>query len=58
MGLMERTAGDEHLSQISTLWTMLLRAHTTPGDRAVAAQRALLSRYGGAVGGYSPRGHP
>src|SRR5437868_1827150 len=42
----------EHLSQISTQWTMLLRAHASPDDRAVAAQHALLLRYGGAVGRY------
>jgi RNA polymerase sigma-70 factor (ECF subfamily) len=48
---MGRTAGDEHLSQISTLWTMLLRAHT-PADDAAAAQHELLERYGGAVGRY------
>jgi RNA polymerase sigma-70 factor (ECF subfamily) len=51
MGFMERTAGDEHLSQISTLWTMLVRAHTPAGE-AVSAQHALLDRYGGAVGRY------
>src|SRR5438067_4881452 len=48
---MERT-DREHLSQISTQWTMLLRAHATPADRALAAQHALLERYGGAVGRY------
>jgi RNA polymerase sigma-70 factor (ECF subfamily) len=51
MEIMGRTAGDEHLSQISTLWTMLLRAHA-PADDAAAAQHALLERYGGAVGRY------
>jgi RNA polymerase sigma-70 factor (ECF subfamily) len=45
---MERTVADDRLSQISTLWTMLLRAHT-PADDAVAAQHALLERYGGAA---------
>jgi RNA polymerase sigma-70 factor (ECF subfamily) len=51
MGFMDRPAGDEHLSQISTLWTMLLRAHARAGD-AEAAQHNLLERYGGAVGRY------
>jgi RNA polymerase sigma-70 factor (ECF subfamily) len=45
---MERTVCDDRLSQISTLWTMLLRAHT-PADGARAAQHALLERYGGAA---------
>src|SRR5205809_2626379 len=46
---MERTIRDDRLSQISTLWTMLLRAHATPTDAATAAQHALLERYGGAA---------
>src|SRR5436190_23112401 len=46
---MERTIRDDRLSQISTLWTMLLRAHATPTDAAMAAQHALLERYGGAA---------
>ena len=40
---------DEHLSQISTLWTMLLRAHDTPADAARSARHALLDRYGRAA---------
>jgi RNA polymerase sigma-70 factor (ECF subfamily) len=43
---------DQHLSQLSTLWTLLLRAHAEPADPAVAARHALLERYGGAVGRY------
>ena len=50
-GSWDWTAGEEHLSQITTLWTMLLRAHT-PADDAAAARHALLERYGGAVGRY------
>jgi hypothetical protein len=52
MGLMAKTVGDEHLSQISTLWTMLVRAHAGAADGAGRAQHALLERYGGAVGRY------
>ena len=48
---MDQSVGDEHLSQINTLWTMLLRAHTPAGD-AELARHALLERYGGAVGRY------
>jgi DNA-directed RNA polymerase specialized sigma24 family protein len=52
MGFMDRSIGDEHLSQITTQWTMLLRAHATPADAAAAAQHVLLDRYGGAVSRY------
>ncbi len=45
-------ADREHLSQISTLWTMLVRAHASPADAARSAQCAMLERYGGAVGRY------
>lgn len=37
----------EHLSQISTMWTMLCRAHAGTDDKT-RAQHALLERYGGA----------
>jgi RNA polymerase sigma-70 factor (ECF subfamily) len=46
---MERNDPDQHLSQLSTLWTLLLRAHAAPADAALSAQHALLERYGGAV---------
>ena len=39
----------ERLSQISTMWTMLVRAHEPATLGASAAQHALLERYGGAV---------
>src|SRR3712207_2061563 len=43
---------DLHLSQISTLWTVVCRANRG-GDPAVReAQRVLLERYGGAVRRY------
>jgi RNA polymerase sigma factor (sigma-70 family) len=41
-----------HLSRISTLWTLVLRAHQEPADQVQAAQRALLERYEGAVRRY------
>jgi RNA polymerase sigma-70 factor (ECF subfamily) len=44
----DREALEERLSRISTLWSELFQAHAT-GDAAVAAQRALLQRYSGAV---------
>jgi RNA polymerase sigma factor (sigma-70 family) len=45
---------DEHLSRISTMWTMLRQAHqSTDGDAAeqarVAARQELMQRYCGAV---------
>lgn len=46
---MEIRGRNEHLSQISTLWTMLLRAHDTPADAARSARHALLERYGRAA---------
>jgi RNA polymerase sigma-70 factor (ECF subfamily) len=46
---MERASPDLRLSQISTMWTMLLRAHTPTESGATVAQHALLERYGGAV---------
>lgn len=41
-------ATPEHLSQISTMWTMLCRAHAGTDDKT-RAQHALLERYGGAT---------
>src|SRR5437667_9614348 len=46
---MKHLVRDERLSQISTLWTMLLRAHESPGDAARSARHALLQRYGRAA---------
>jgi len=46
---MERVATDVRLSEITTLWTMLLRAHDIPDDRARSARRTLLERYGRAA---------
>ncbi len=40
---------DQRLSQISTMWTRLRKAHEGPGDAAAAARQALMERYCGAV---------
>jgi RNA polymerase sigma-70 factor (ECF subfamily) len=40
---------DRHLSQITTLWTLVFRAHQAPREAARAAQLALWQRYGSAV---------
>jgi RNA polymerase sigma-70 factor (ECF subfamily) len=40
---------DERLSRITTLWSLVQRAHATPGDAAAAARHELLERYCGAV---------
>jgi RNA polymerase sigma-70 factor (ECF subfamily) len=40
------------LSSISTIWSVLDRAHTGPADEAVAAQQQLLLRYGRPVHRY------
>src|SRR4051812_35402116 len=45
-------ARDDRLSQITTQWTMLLRAHAGTPDAARSIQHALLERYGGAVTRY------
>jgi RNA polymerase sigma-70 factor (ECF subfamily) len=49
---MERVGRDEHLSQISTLWSMLARAHAGEPNAATPAQHLLLIRYGAAVQRY------
>jgi RNA polymerase sigma-70 factor (ECF subfamily) len=41
----------EHLSQIETLWSMVLRANQGP-DASATAQEKLLQRYGGVVHRY------
>jgi RNA polymerase sigma factor (sigma-70 family) len=40
---------DQHLSHISTLWTMLYQAHHGPAPEAAAARQLLMQRYCGAV---------
>jgi RNA polymerase sigma-70 factor (ECF subfamily) len=49
---MERDDLNQHLSQISTVWTVLRQAHAGPPDAAAAAQQLLMERYGGAVHRY------
>lgn len=49
---MKRDDLNQHLSQISTMWTVLRQAHTGSGIEARAAQQLLLERYGGAVHRY------
>jgi RNA polymerase sigma-70 factor (ECF subfamily) len=46
---MERGSLDQRLSRISTLWSVVLRAHGGSADAAAAAQNLLLERYRGAV---------
>jgi len=43
---------NERLSRISTLWTLIFKAHQGPTETVGAAQRKLLERYGGAVHRY------
>jgi RNA polymerase sigma-70 factor (ECF subfamily) len=40
---------DSHLSQITTLWSVVCQAHQGAEDRQAEARRALIERYGGAV---------
>jgi RNA polymerase sigma-70 factor (ECF subfamily) len=40
---------DQHLSHISTMWTMLYQAHRGSADEAAAARQVLMQRYCGAV---------
>jgi RNA polymerase sigma-70 factor (ECF subfamily) len=46
---MDQDELDRRLSQISTAWTTLDRAHSGPADAASEAQRRVLRRYGGAI---------
>ena len=49
---MERARSNDRLSLISTLWSLVCRAHQAPADAANSARRQLLERYGGAVRRY------
>lgn len=42
----------DHLSAIATSWSLLRRAHEAPAEKAAAARRLLIERYGGAVRRY------
>jgi RNA polymerase sigma-70 factor (ECF subfamily) len=46
---MDADSLNQHLSRISTLWTLLQQAHAGADDAATAAQRLLMQRYLGAV---------
>jgi hypothetical protein len=46
---MDRESLNQHLSQISTSWTVLHQAHHGPAGGVVEAQRRLLQRYGAAI---------
>ena len=39
---MEPEGLDQHLSRITTLWTLVRRANQGPGDEARAAQRPVV----------------
>jgi RNA polymerase sigma-70 factor (ECF subfamily) len=45
-------SADARLSHITTLWTLVQRAHREPAEEVQAAQKALIERYGGAVRRY------
>jgi DNA-directed RNA polymerase specialized sigma24 family protein len=49
---MSQDTPDPRLSRISTLWTLVARAHADPADDHVRAQRVLMERYAGAVHRY------
>jgi len=46
---MERDELDQHLSRISTMWTMVLEAHGGEADSAATALAELTQRYSGVV---------
>jgi RNA polymerase sigma-70 factor (ECF subfamily) len=52
---MTRVSLDEHLSQISTIWSALRQAHEGAAGAAALARQLLLERYGGAVLRYLTR---
>jgi RNA polymerase sigma-70 factor (ECF subfamily) len=49
---MQRENVGDRLSRISTLWSLVYRAHRGPAEGAHAARMLLLERYGGAVRRY------
>jgi RNA polymerase sigma-70 factor (ECF subfamily) len=49
---MDEPTADRHLSHISTLWSLVYRAHLGRPEDIGAAQQALLERYAGAVRRY------
>jgi RNA polymerase sigma-70 factor (ECF subfamily) len=49
---MQRENVNDRLSRISTLWSLVCRAHRGPAEGANAARKQLLERYGGAIRRY------
>src|SRR5262249_6627540 len=49
---MDRDRLNEHLSRISTRWSLVFEAHAGGGDAAAAALNRLMQRYSGAVARY------
>jgi DNA-directed RNA polymerase specialized sigma24 family protein len=49
---MQPEKSNDRLSLISTLWSLVCRAHRGPAELANSARRQLLERYGGAVRRY------
>jgi RNA polymerase sigma-70 factor (ECF subfamily) len=49
---MQPQSREQHLSRISTLWTLVEQAHRGSATAVSAAQRRLLERYGGAAHRY------
>src|SRR5438874_505179 len=49
---MDQPSLNQHLSQISTQWTILFQAHEGTMDTVQAAQARFVERYIGAVGRY------
>jgi RNA polymerase sigma-70 factor (ECF subfamily) len=46
---MEHQDMSQHLSRITTMWSMVFQAHGGQADAANAAQRVLMQRYNGAI---------
>jgi RNA polymerase sigma factor (sigma-70 family) len=46
---MKQQSASHQLNLISTNWSLVCRAHQSPGDAADSARRQLLERYGGAI---------
>jgi len=49
---MDRPDPHQHLSQISTLWSVVCAAHAGPDEVMMSARQRLLEQYGGAVHRY------
>jgi RNA polymerase sigma-70 factor (ECF subfamily) len=48
----DTSTGERHLSQLSTLWSVMCQAHQGPEEAMRTARQRLLERYGGAVRRY------